>query len=215
MNARSYNQPLSDAALTACPDCDLLQRLPELPPGGAAYCPRCNRQLARRPANSRNRLLALTVAAAILWVAANSVPMLGISVLGLAASTTVVGGARYLWHHHQQLVAALVLFTAVIAPALQIGFLLAVGIGTARVPAPPWVGALMRHQPTLSEWSMIEVVLISVLVALIKIAEEAAVSPGLALYMLAALILVLAGLQYSLDRGAIWNSVAWADRARR
>ena len=211
-----YNQAPAGTGLTACPDCDLLQRLPDdLPPGGSARCPRCNRELWRRPANSRNRIMALTISAAILWVAANAMPMLGLSMYGRQASTTILGGADHLWHHHQKLVAVLILFIAVVAPAMQIGFLLAVGVGTARTPAPRWVGALLRHHPTLSEWSMVEVMLIGVLVALIKIAELAAVTPGMALYMLAGLIFVLAGMQFSVDRRAIWESVTWANGTAR
>ena len=211
----SYNKPPADTALIACPDCDLLQRLPQLAPGASTHCLRCDRELGRRPADSRNRTMALTLAAAILWIAANSVPMLGLSVIGHQASTTVLGGALHLWNNGQQLVAVLILFTAVIAPAMQIAFLLAVGLGTARAPAPRWVGSMLRHHPTLCEWSMIEVMLIGVLVALIKIAELASVIPGLALFMLAGLVFILAGMQSSVDRRAIWESVTWADEAAR
>jgi uncharacterized paraquat-inducible protein A len=55
-----------------------------------------------------------------------SVPMLGLTAVGHAASTTVLGGAQQLWQDGREMVAVLVLFTAVIAPALQISFLLAI-----------------------------------------------------------------------------------------
>jgi paraquat-inducible protein A len=213
MPVLSYNKPPADTALIACPDCDLLQRLPELAPGASTRCLRCDLELGRRPVDSRNRTLALTVAAAILWIAANSVPMLGLSVIGHQASTTVFGGALHLWNNQQQIVAVLILFTALVAPAMQIGFLLAVELGSARTPVPAWVGALLRHHPTLCEWSMIEVMLIGVLVALIKIAELATVIPGLALFMLAGLVFLLAGTQSTFDRRAIWEQVTWAQEA--
>ena len=131
-----YNQPLSDASLIACPHCDLLQRLPELAPGASARCPRCDKELWRRREDSLNRTLALTLAAAVLYVVANSVPMLGLTVVGHQAFTTVFGGAVQLWHDGEQIVAVLVLFTAVIAPALQIGFMLAIVLGgPPRTPA--------------------------------------------------------------------------------
>ena len=101
-----YNQPLRDASLIACPDCDLLQRLPALSPGASARCPRCDRELWRRRADSLNRTLALTLAAAVLYVVANAVPMLGLSAVGRQASTTVLGGARQLWNDGQQVVSA-------------------------------------------------------------------------------------------------------------
>jgi hypothetical protein len=75
-----------------------------------------------------------------------------------------------------------VLFTAVIAPALEIVCLLAVVLALHRPPAPHWVGMLLRGYELVREWSMIEIMLLGVLVALIKIAELATVIPGLALF---------------------------------
>jgi paraquat-inducible protein A len=205
-----YNQPLRDASLIACPDCDLLQRLPELPPGASARCPRCDRELWRRREDSLNRTLALTLAAGVLYVVANAVPMLGLSVVGRQASTTVLGGAQQLWNDGQQIVAALVLFAAVVAPALQIGFLLMIVLGAQRKSPPRWVGELLRHHPTTRIWSMIEVMLLGVLVALIKIADYATVVPGVALYALGGLVFLLAAMQASFDPREVWNRVEWA-----
>ena len=124
-----YNQPLTDAALVACPDCDLLQRLPDLVPGASARRPRCDRELWRRREDSLQRTLALALAAAALYVVANTVPMLGLTAVGHQASTTVLGGAEQLWRDGRETVAGLVLFTAVVAPALQIGFMLLIVVG--------------------------------------------------------------------------------------
>src|SRR5580658_992125 len=140
-----YNQPVADSALIACPHCDLLQRLPELAPGASARCPRCDTELWRHREDALNRTLALTFAAAVLYVIAMSVPMLGLTIVGRSASTTVIGGAEHLWEDGQELVAILVLFTAVIAPALQIGLMLAILLGAQRERPQLWVGALMRH----------------------------------------------------------------------
>jgi paraquat-inducible protein A len=205
-----YNQPLADAALIACPDCDLLQRLPELAPGASARCPRCNRELWRRREDSLNRTLALSLAAATLYAVANSVPMLGLSVVGRSAFTTVFGGAVHLWNDGREIVAALVFFTAVLAPALQIGFMLAIALAARRERPPKWVGTLLRHHPTTRLWSMIEVMMLGVLVALIKIAELATVIPGLALFALGGLIFVFAAMQANFDPREVWNRVEWA-----
>ena len=70
------------------------------------------RELRRRCEDPLGRTLALSIAAAILYVVANAVPMLGLTVVGRAASTTVIGGAQQLWHDGRQIVAVLVLFTA-------------------------------------------------------------------------------------------------------
>jgi len=206
-----YSQAPADTSLVACPDCDLLQRLPDLVPGASARCPRCNLELWRHREDSLNRTLALSLAAALLYVIANSVPMIGLTVVGRAAFTTVFGGAVQLWNDGEQIVAGLVLFSAVIAPALQIAFMLAIVLGARRAHPPPWVGTLLRHHPTTRTWSMIEVMLLGVLVALIKIAELATVIPGVALFALGALVFVFAGMQAAFDPRDVWQRIEWAE----
>ena len=205
----AYNQPIVDDALTVCPHCDLLQRLPDLLPGGSARCPRCDKELWRRRDDSLNRTLAFTLAAAVLYVIANAVPMLGLTIVGRAASTTVLGGVETLWQDGQGLVAVLVMVTVIIAPALQIGLMLAIVLGAMRASAPRWVGTLMRHHPTTRTWSMIEVMMLGVLVALVKIADYATVIPGVALFVLGALVFVLAAMQASFDPREVWEKIEW------
>jgi paraquat-inducible protein A len=210
LNARVYNQPLGDTSLVGCPQCDLIQRLPELLPGASARCPRCDTELWRCRVDSLNRALPLALAALVLYVIANSVPMLGLTVVGRAAFTTVFGGAMQLWHDGQRIVAVLVFCSAVAAPALQIGFMLAIVLGAQRRRPGRWVGMLLRYQPTTRTWSMIEVMLLGVLVALVKIAELATVIPGLALFALGALVFVLAAMQASFDPREVWGRLEWA-----
>ncbi len=210
-----YNQPLSDASLVACLDCDLIQRIPEVPTGASVRCPRCDKELWRHKPDSFNRTLALTLAALVLYIIANSVPMLGLKVVGRAASTTVIGGAQQLWQDGDEIVAVLVLFAAVVAPALQIGILLLIMIGCQRERPPFWVGALLRHLHFSRTWSMIEVMLIGVFVALTKIAELATVELGLALFALFALVILLATIQSTFDPREVWQRVEWAEEASR
>jgi paraquat-inducible protein A len=210
-----FNQALSDTSLIACPHCDLLQKLPDLEPGASARCPRCDKELWRRREDSLNRTLALTLAAAVLYGIANSVPMLGLTVVGREAFTTVFGGALQLWRDDREVVAALVLFTVVLSPALQIGLMLAIVLGARRERAPRWVGTLLRHHPTTCTWSMLEVMMIGVLVALIKIADYAKVIPGVALFALGALVFVLAAIQASFDPREVWDRVEWAEASAR
>jgi paraquat-inducible protein A len=206
-----FNRPVEDGSLIACPDCDLMQRLPDLPVGAVARCPRCDCELWRRRADSLDRTLAFAVAAAILYVVAQSVPMLGLSAVGHQASTTVIQGAEQLWNDGREVVAVLVLLTTVVAPALQIGFMLAIVVAARRVRVPRWVGTLLRHHPTATTWSMLEVMMLGVLVALVKIADYATVVPGMAMYTLGALIFLLAAMQSAFDPREVWQRVEWAD----
>jgi paraquat-inducible protein A len=215
LHNRVFNLPVADPALIACPHCDLLQRLPGLADGASARCPRCDEELWRRRDDSLNRTFALTVAAALLYVIANSVPMLELTVMGREASTTVLGGVETLWDDAEDMVAVLVFFTAVIAPAFQIGMMLAIVVGARRAPPPRWVGTLLRYHPVTQIWSMIEVMILGVLVALIKIADYATVIPGLALFALGALVFVIAAMQASFDPREVWENIEWAEERVR
>ena len=209
------NRPLADASLVACLDCDLLQRIPEVPAGASARCPRCDKEMWRHKPDSYNRTFALTIAALVLYLIANAVPMLGLHAVGREAFTTVIGGAQQLWNNGQQLVSVLVLFAAVISPALQIGFLLAILIGCTRERPPAWVGLLLRHLEFTRTWSMIEVMLLGVLVALTKIADYATVIIGTAFFALFALVILLAAIQSCFDPREVWERVEWAETNMR
>jgi paraquat-inducible protein A len=214
-NHPDCNRPLADASLAACLDCDLLQRIPEVPPGASVRCVRCDKELWRHKPDSLNRTFALTVAALVLYLIANCVPMLGLNAVGREAFTTVVGGAQQLWLNGQQIVAGLVLFAAVISPALQIGFLLLIVLGCQRERPPAWTGLLLRHLHFTRTWSMIEVMLLGVLVALTKIADYAHVILGTALFALFALVVLLAAIQSTFDPREVWQRVKWAEEEVR
>jgi paraquat-inducible protein A len=204
------NQTPSDATLVACPNCDLLQRLPEIAPGEAACCPRCGTEMWRRRKDPFNRTLALAIAALVLWIITNTMPMLGLTAAGHVAFTTVIGGAELLWEHGQPLVAAVIFFTVVFAPILQIGIILLVSFASLKERPAAWVGWLLRHVSFLRIWSMMEVLLVGVLVSLTKIAEYATVLPGHALFTIGGLVVVLAMMQSSFDTTEVWRRVAWA-----
>jgi paraquat-inducible protein A len=209
-----FNQAVADATLASCPHCDLIQRIPELAPGAAARCPRCGEELWRPREDSINRTLALTIAAAILFIVANTVPMLGIRVVGRSTSTTVMGGVAQLWAQGMVSVAALVFFTAVLAPALQICFMLAIAIEARGENPRRWIAVLLRHNRHTQTWSMVEVMLLGVLVALVKIKDYASVVPGDALFMLGALVVMLSAAQVTFDPRQVWARIEWVDRRR-
>lgn len=209
MAVENLNQTLPDTALAACPSCDLLQWLPAVAPGESARCPRCGTELWRRRRDSLQRTLALTLAAAVLWVITNSMPMLGLTAAGCKSFTTVFGGAELLWEHGMPVVAVVVFLTAVLVPAIQIGIMLAVVLGAFRERPAAWVGWLLKHLPAARLWSMAEVMLLGVLVSLTKIAEYATVIPGHALFAVGGLVVVLAAMQSSFDPREVWERVEW------
>jgi paraquat-inducible protein A len=88
-------------------------------------------------------------------------------------------------------------------------------LASRRERPPRWVGTLLRHHPTTRIWSMIEVMMVGVLVALVKIADYATVIPGISLFVLWVLVFLLAGMQASFDPREVWERIEWAEDAAR
>lgn len=197
--------------IVACLDCDLVQRIPELPPGATARCPRCGHKIAFNRPDALNRTLALAFAAAVVLVVANVTPLMELSVSGRQARTTIIGGAVEMWLRGQQITALLVAFCTVIAPALYIGILSAVLLAVRRTPAPRWVGSLLHWSEWQQSWAMIEVMMLGIMVALIKIAELATVIPGIGMFAAGALVILIPAMTVSFDPHEVWKRVAWAN----
>lgn len=191
--------------LIACHDCDLLHHLGAVPDGAIARCRRCSSLLRRPRRNGIERTLALSIAAALLFAVANVFPFLSFDMRGQVTETTLMTGVFDLYDQGVPEIAALVLVTAVLAPLLQISLLLYV-LFPVHAGWIPWQMArafrlLRRVQP----WSMMEVFMVGILVAVTKLAGMAEVVPGLALWAFGLLIFVLAAAMSSLDPHAVWE----------
>ncbi len=195
----------------ACPDCDLLQRVPPLTPGGKASCARCGRVLAKELSGVRDRALPLVLTAEITLLVANLYPLMELHVVGRFASTTIAGGAYEMWEQGQRLTSVLVAFCALIAPAGYLLFVMTLLLAARRSPMPSWSGEMLRWVGHLEVWAMLEVVMLGILVALVKIAQLATVDPGIGMYAFGATILLIPAIAGSLDRREMWRRVEWID----
>lgn len=195
--------------VTACHGCDLLQRIPPLRPGGKARCPRCEEVVAVHPAHPLDTPLALCIAAAVLVIIANVCPLMSLSVAGRTATTTLAGGAYEMWVRGSEVTAVVVAFCVVVAPIAYVASMLTVMVAVQRGPAPTWVGDFMRLADRLRPWSMNEVLLLGILVALTKIAQLADVIPGPALFAVVALVMVIPWIASTFDPHAIWERITW------
>lgn len=195
----------------ACPDCDLLQRVPALPPPAKMRCPRCGALIAAYLSDPLDRPLALTVAALIALIVANTAPLMGLEAVGREASTTIVGGVQEMWLNGREITAVLVAFAAIVAPASYIALMLAALVCVRRPPAPRWVGELMRGAQFVKPWAMLEVMMLGILVALIKIAQLATVVAGVGIFAVGALVVLFAAIAVTFDPREVWRRVRWAD----
>ena len=167
--------------------------------------------IAARSTDPIDRPLAFTFAALFAFIVANTEPLMGLSAAGRHASTTIVNGAYEMWMQGQQITALIIAFCAVIAPGGYILFLLTVLLAVRRPPAPRWVGELLRWAAFMQPWSMVEVMILGILVALIKIAELALVDPGIGMYAVGALVVLLTAIGITFDADEVWRRVEWVD----
>ena len=195
--------------IITCPDCDLLQSVPELPSDSTAQCGRCGHSISFNKPDSLERTLALACAAAVILIIANVSPLMELSVSGHQASTTILGGAMEMWFRGQQITALLVAFCTVIAPAAHVGMMIVVLLFTRRVSAPSWVGTMLRWSQWHKPWGMVEVMMLGIMVALIKIAELATVVPGIGMFAAGALVIIIPAMTVSFDPHEIWKRVSW------
>lgn len=189
----------------ACHDCDLLHRLGDIPEGSAAVCGRCGGLLRKRQPRSIERTLSLVMGAAVLFVVANTFPFLSFDMQGHVTHTTLITGVKDLWQQDYPELAALVLLTIFLAPMAQIAILLYVllPLHWGRVPwrMPEAFRLLRRVEP----WSMMEVFMIGILVAIVKLLDMATIEPGLALFAFVALFVLITAAVTSLDPHAVWE----------
>ncbi|MGZ5095161.1 MAG: paraquat-inducible protein A [Burkholderiales bacterium] len=195
----------------SCPGCDLLQTLPPLPPGAKARCPRCGEIIASQPIDPLERPLALAIAATIVFIVANTAPLMTLSNIGRDASTTILGGVHQMWLHGEEVTAVVVAFCAVIAPAGYIAFVLVVLLAIRQPPAPALTGDLLHAADFMGAWAMDDVMLLGILVSLVKIAQLATINPGIGMYAVAVLVVLLCEIIGTFNPREVWNRIQWAD----
>lgn len=191
----------------ACPECDLLIRRPSISGSQVAHCPRCGSRLMSCRHNSVERSLALSLAGLILLVPANLFPVLTMQVLGLHQQQTIFSSAMALYQGDLGLIALAILLFAIIVPCTKLLLLGYVSAALHWRQRWPKLALALRYYQHLDEWGMLEVYLIAVLVAVVKLVDIATVHPGLGLYSLMALILITTLSSTMLDRDLYWHLI--------
>ena len=196
--------------LTICPQCDLAQHLGELSPGDRARCRRCRAELASDFGRHLDAALAALATAAVLIIVMNAFPLVEMHFQGASRATTLLGAVREMSALGRTPLALLVFFTTIAGPLAEV-VLLALVLVPLRLPSvrrahPSHIGLLQRIRP----WSMVEVFMLGVLVALVKLAALAQIVPGPAIWACAALIVTLSLLKALMRPEDLW---AWSRKA--
>jgi paraquat-inducible protein A len=191
--------------LCECPECGLIQRRVPLWASQTARCGRCGAKLYAASKHSLDHALALVVASLIVFVVANLFPVLGLDIKGRRSEATLLGAVLELRAHGMNLIAGLVLFTTIVVPAMEL-------VGVLYVLAPVKLGMRAPKQAAvyklihrLEPWGMLEVYLLGVLVALVKLAHMASIIPGRSLWLLGVFIFLMAATSAALNPDEIWQ----------
>jgi len=190
--------------VVACHDCDLLNQLPD----GAEttlVCARCGAVLYRYKPDSIDRSLALTLGALILYVIALSFPFLAMKSGGFIQETKLLTGIHELWKQELYGLATLVLLTCVLIPLLEMGGLLYLLAPLKQGRAAPHAIRVLRMIRHFAPWGMLEIFMLGILVALVKLGKMATIVPGISVFAFGLLCLVMAAAVTSLDLPLLWE----------
>ncbi|MCF7201825.1 paraquat-inducible protein A [Pseudomonas oligotrophica] len=207
-----YNLPIDQ--LVACPECDLLMRRAAVRHGQVAECPRCGYELFRLRHAVVRPGLALVLTALLLYFPANFLPIMRLSLLGRSSSDTIWSGVLGLFQTGMQGIAVLVFLCSMAVPLLKLLCQLVVltSMATGRGRA---LGMLLyRAYHHLREWGMLEVYLLGILVAMIKLRDMAELSIGVGLGCFIALLLVQVWLELVMSPQQVWQALAGDADAR-
>lgn len=175
---------------------------------GEQVCVRCGSALHRRKPNSLNRTWALLAAAAMLYVPANVFPVLTLINFGRGHPSTILGGARELALAGMWPLALLVLFASILVPVLKLVGLTTMLIATHRRSAWWLLGRtrLYRVVDFVGRWSMIDVFMISILTALVRMGRVAAVYPGPGVLAFCSVVILTMLAAASFDPRLMWDA---------
>ncbi|NDZ16528.1 paraquat-inducible protein A [Variovorax sp. WS11] len=187
-----------------CEGCDAVYQRQPLRRRQVARCARCGAELDRHAGEQGARVLPLTVASLILFAIANLFPIVEIQVKGLHSQTTLAGAVVVLSTEGMSPVALLVLATTILFPLLQLCILFYLLVPMARERKPAGFGVLVRILQMLRPWGMIEVFLLGVLVAIVKLSSLAQVVAGPALWAFMGLTVLLTAV-LSFNPRAFWE----------
>lgn len=197
------------ASLLACHECAKIVPMRDHPPRSRLLCPRCGAALRLRKPASLSRTMALVIAALILYVPANLYPIMTLKLMGKGEPHTILGGVIELIEADAYECAALVLFASIVVPLLKLVGLTFLCYTVHRKSRwrPRDRTLLYRVIEVIGRWSMIDIFMVSILVALVNVGGIAFVDPGLGATFFAAVVVITMFAAEAFDPRLIWDAV--------
>ena len=194
------------AACTPCHDCGLLCHLPTHAHG--ALCPRCEAPLHARKPRSLERTWAWWSAAAICYLPANLLPIMKVTSLGRAQADTIMSGVAYLLLHGMWPLAVVVFTASVFVPVLKLAILLTLLVSVHRRSRwrPVDRTRLYRITEAIGRWSMVDIFVVTILVALVRLGNLATVEAQTGAVFFGSVVVLTMLAAESFDPRLIWDN---------
>ncbi|MEO0442907.1 MAG: paraquat-inducible protein A [Pseudomonadota bacterium] len=191
--------------LSACPVCHKLCRITD------KKCSRCGSQLQLRIKNSTQIAIALIITATLCYIPANIFPIMKTTVLGNESGSTIIGGVIIFLHHGSYFIAAVIFIASIVIPMAKILSLLWIcySIVAAKKLNYYDLTRLYRLTELVGKWSMIDVYVVAILVALVQLGGLASIQPGIAANAFACMVIFTMIAANKLDTRLIWDKLEY------
>ena len=195
------------AGLVVCHTCGSVQQLHD----GEAHqrCSLCHTPLHERRPASVSRTAALLLAAALLYIPANLLPVMHSTSLGRSEDDTILSGVAYFWTSGDWGLAAVVFIASVVVPMLKLAILALLVFAAHRRSTwrPHERTRLYRLVERIGRWSMLDVFVVALTVALVHFGSFAVITagPGALAFGAVVILTMIASMQF--DPRLIWDPV--------
>ncbi len=197
----------ASAGLVACDTCELLCRVPQTATARHYFCPCCGARLHRRYPGSLQKTWALLIAAMLLYIPANTLPVMSVVYLGQGEPATILGGVMQLIQEGMWPLALIVFVASIFVPLLKMVVLLWLLVSVHRHSSfrPVERTRFYRVTEFIGRWSMVDIFVIAILVALVKFGALANVEPGAGSVSFAAVVVLTMFAAHTFDPRLIWD----------
>ena len=189
--------------LVRCHDCSLLVA------ANRTLCPRCGAHLHLRKLDSLGRTTALVLAALILYLPANLLPITVTTAIGTRQADTILSGVIYFMQTGSWEIASVIFIASVFVPfaKLVILILLLVSVRFRWRWRPRDRTVLYRLTELVGRWSMVDIYVVTILVALVRLGAVATIEAGPAAVYFAAVVVLTMFAAESFDPRLIWDAL--------
>ncbi len=184
-----------------CHSCSLVSPITEV------KCPRCQTQLHLRKPQSLQMTMAYLFTALLLYIPANLWPMMVTEKLGQVEHSTILGGIILLWQDGSHPVAVIVFIASVLVPIIKflILLLLCFSVYFSHILCPHKRLKLYLLTELIGRWSMVDLFVVAILVALIQLEHLVNVQPGSGAIAFSGVVILTIMSAKSFDSRILWD----------